>query len=152
MGSKSASKSKSSSSNTTTTTNRTDTLNSAISGDIEEGAVAVSGRVNDLGSGNRLTIGKGAKAKVEVIDGGAFDLVGQVVQGVGGFLTQLNETQAEVLGAANSLAGTAVSNATAGSGVEPVEVSKVKHISYAAAFVVSVLGGFFIYLSKRKGR
>lgn len=133
-------KSSSSSSNTnqtnytTTTKTRTNTANNAVSGDVEEGALAVSGR------GNRI----------KVIDGGAFDLAKNVMTGAVGLLAELSENQLEVMGSANELAQTAVANVASANGVEPVTIeaqkerTKIYMALSAAGAVAAVSAAYFM--------
>lgn len=136
-------KSSSSSSNTnqtkyqTTTSTRTHTENSAISGDVEEGAVAVSGK------GHNIT----------VTDGGAFELAEKVMLGAAGLITELSENQAEVMGSANQLAQTAVANVASANGVEPVTVEGQKertkiYMALSAAGAVAAVSA--AYLMRKK--
>lgn len=104
-----SSKSKTQSKSSTQTTNKTETLNSALSGDVEKG-VGVSGQNNTIHQ--------------TVTDGGAFDLVGQTIDGVGGVITALLENQTEVMGSATKLAESSVMNMAASTGVEAVEAVK----------------------------
>lgn len=97
-----------SSSSTTHTTTSSESLNSAISGDVEAGGYAVSGKT----------------VEINQVDPGVFDFAGKTIEGVGGIITQLLENQKQTYSAANDLAGAAISNIAAASGVEPVEFGK----------------------------
>ena len=108
MGGKSSSSQKSSNTYTTTTKTTNESLNSAISGDVEAGGYAVSGKT----------------VEINQVDPGVFDFAGKTIEGVGGIITQLLENQKETYSAANDLAGSAISNIAAASGVEPVEFGK----------------------------
>lgn len=139
MGGKSSSSSSNQSSTayTTTTTTETETRNSAISGDVESGAVAVSGEGHTI----NMTSEK------------AFDLAEKVMNGAGILLSSLAENQAEVMGSANQLAQTAVANVASAAGVEPVTVEGEKEktkiwIALAAAGAVAV--GSVAYAMGRK--
>lgn len=114
-------KSKSSSSSSSSTTNNThnESTNSAISGDIEQGATALSGDVNTLTEAGSVVMDGSHNT---IIDGGAFDFASTTIEGVGGILTQLMESQHETYSAANQLAGVAVSNMAAATGADPVEI------------------------------
>lgn len=90
--------------NQTSTSTVNESLNTAISGDLEEGALAVSGK----------------NVTVTTVDAGVFDFATATLDGVGGIITQLLENQQQTYSAANDLAGVAVSNIAAASGVEPV--------------------------------
>gem|GEM_PF-7126196 len=95
--------------NTTTSTSTTNhSLNAAITGDVEEGAIALSGK--------HVTLNQ--------VDPGALDFAGKTIEGVGGIITQLLENQSETYAAANDLAGTAIANIAAASGVDHVEIGK----------------------------
>ena len=103
-----SSRSSSSSRNTTSTSTHNESLNGAISGDLEAGATALNGK--------EITINQN--------DPGAFNFASKTLEGVGGIITQLLENQSETYGAANDLAGTAIANLAAASGADPVEIGK----------------------------
>ena len=108
MGGKSRSSQSSSNRSTTTTSTSNESLNSAISGDVEAGGYAVSGK----------------EVQINQVDPGVFDFAGKTIEGVGGIITQLLENQQQTYSAANDLAGSAIANMAAASGVEPVEIGK----------------------------
>lgn len=129
MGGKSSSKS--SSSNTTNNNTHNESLNTAISGDVDEGAIAVSGKeVDYMASGSTAGDGSlaldGSSNVITEIDAGAFDFAEATINNVGGVLVSLMESQKETYGAANDLAGVAIANLAAASGADPVEIQKTK--------------------------
>lgn len=130
MGGKSSSSS--SSSQSTTNTTNTETLNAALSGEMEQGAVALQGETNNL----------------TMTSDGAFDVVKQAMFGMGELVAELSENQKEVMGAANTLASSAMSNVASAHGIDPVmddnlSTEKTK-IAYAVAAVVATVGVVYV--------
>jgi hypothetical protein len=127
----------------TTTSTRTSTtnqsLNAAITGDVEEGAIALSGK----------------NVSITQVDPKALDFAGKTIEGVGGVITSLLENQKETYAAANSLAGTAIANLAAASGVEPIEIGKkpltqVQKIGLGVGGFVSLSALAYALMRKKK--
>ncbi len=108
MGKGGSSNQASSSSSTTTTNTSNESLNAAISGDIEEGGIALSGK----------------HVSLTQVDPKALEFATTTINGVGGILSQVLDNQMQVYSGANDLVGNAMSNLAAASGVEPVEFGK----------------------------
>ncbi len=135
------SSSSSSSSNQTTTNNKTtnESLNAAISGDIEEGGTAVSGK----------------NVTITQVDPNALEFAGRTIEGVGGIITQLLENQSQTYSAATDLAGVAVANVTAASGAQPVTMSSKKiaqWLKYSLFGAVSLIVSAVVYQFIKKGK
>lgn len=135
------SRSSSSSSNQTTTNNKTtnESLNAAISGDIEEGGTAVSGK----------------NVTITQVDPNALEFAGRTIEGVGGIITQLLENQSQTYSAATDLAGVAVANVTAASGAQPVKMSSQKlaqWLKYSLLGAGSLIVSAVVYQFIKKGK
>lgn len=150
MGGRSRSRSSNQTSNQTITRNQTETINAAITGDLDEGAAAVSGRDNTLFQANdsrsfdietdidnsqefelRTDIGDGSisgngnSITFTEVDGGLADAVVELGDGVfdvaGSIVDSLLNQQTQALNSANNLASNFAQNAVALADREAVE-------------------------------
>lgn len=149
-------KSSSSSSNTNKTSYRshtrtdTNTENTAVSGDVEEGALAVSGKGNHIRviDGGAFDLGESVVGSIENTATRGFGMAEHIMSRAANLMEDLSEDQVQVMGRANELAQTSVANMASSNGADPValqsdrEKTKI-YMSLAAAGAVAVVGASY---------
>lgn len=128
MGGKSRSRTESH--NHTETHNRNDPNNAVLSGDVEAGAIALSGRDIELTQ----------------VDPGALDFARHLTTEVGGLVNRVLDSNMQVYSAADDLVGKAVDDLAASKGVESVTFKEKRDtkilIGVGVAFSLLTLFGY----------